>query len=106
MAAGLVLLWRAVFRRDRIAFFLLAFGLYQWFPWAINPRHSYTFYIAPLIPAIALWLAAVFGQKPFKWLAPVFAALTIAAFAFYYPIWAGVPMSPDQIHAREYWKAY
>jgi dolichyl-phosphate-mannose--protein O-mannosyl transferase len=106
MGAGLVLLWRVVFRRDRMAFFLLMFGLYQWFPWAINPRHSYTFYIAPLIPAIALWLAAVFGQRPFKWIAPVFAALTIAAFAFYYPIWAGVPMSPDQIHAREYWRAY
>lgn len=106
IGAGLVLVWRAIFRRDRIAFFLLAFGLYQWFPWAINPRHSYTFYISPLIPAFALWIAAVFAHKPFKWIAPVFAALTIAAFAFYYPIWAGVPMSPDQIHAREYWRAY
>ena len=32
--------------------------------------------------------------------------LCALAFAFYYPIWAGVPMSPDQIHAREYWRAY
>jgi len=106
MAAGLVLLWRVVFRRDRIAFFLLAFGLYQWFPWAINPRHSYTFYIAPLIPPLALWVAAALAQKPFRKLAPVFAVLTLAAFVFYYPIWSGTPMSPDQIRAREYWRAY
>jgi dolichyl-phosphate-mannose-protein mannosyltransferase len=106
MAAGLVLLWRVIFRRDHIAFFLLAFGLYQWLPWAINPRHSYTFYIAPLIPALALWIAAAFAQRPFRKLAPVFAVLMVAAFAFYYPIWAGTPMSPDQIRAREYWRAY
>jgi dolichyl-phosphate-mannose--protein O-mannosyl transferase len=106
MGAGLVLVWRAAFRRDRIAFFLLAFGLYQWLPWAINPRHSYTFYVAPLIPAIALWLAAVFAHKPFRWIAPVFAVLMVAAFAFYYPIWSGTPMSPDEIRAREYWRAY
>ncbi|HEV3227510.1 MAG TPA: phospholipid carrier-dependent glycosyltransferase [Acidimicrobiales bacterium] len=106
MGAGLILAWRAVFRRDRLAFFLLAFGLYQWLPWAINPRHSYTFYIAPLIPAIALWIAAVLAKKPFKWLLPAFAVLTVVAFAFYYPIWAGKPMSPDQIRAREYWRAY
>ena len=106
MGAGLVLLWRVVFRRDRIAFFLLAFGLYQWLPWALNPRHTYTFYIAPLIPAIALWLAAAFRHKPFKWLAPAFVVLTVTAFAFYYPIWSAKPMSPDQIRAREYWLAY
>ena len=106
MGAGVVLLWRVVRRRDRVAFFLLAFGLYQWLPWAINPRHSYTFYLAPLIPAIALWLAAVFRDKPFKWIAPVFAVLAVAAFAFYYPIWSAKPMSPDQIRAREYWRAY
>jgi dolichyl-phosphate-mannose--protein O-mannosyl transferase len=106
MGAGLVLLWRVVFRRDRVAFFLLAFALYQWLPWAINPRHSYTFYIAPLIPALALWIAAVFAHKPFRWIAPVFAVLLVAAFAFYYPIWAGKPMSPTEIRAREYWRAY
>jgi 4-amino-4-deoxy-L-arabinose transferase-like glycosyltransferase len=106
MGAGLILLWRVVFRRDRIAFFLLAFALYQWIPWALNPRHSYTFYESPLIPALALWLAAAFSRKPWKWLAPVFVVLTVAAFAFYYPIWSAKPMSPDQIRAREYWLAY
>jgi dolichyl-phosphate-mannose-protein mannosyltransferase len=106
MGAGLVLVWRAAFRRDRIAFFLLAFGVYQWLPWALSPRHSYTFYIAVLTPAIALWIAAVLAQLRWRWLAAAFAVLTIAGFAFYYPIWAGVPMSPDQIRAHEYWRAY
>jgi dolichyl-phosphate-mannose-protein mannosyltransferase len=106
MGAGLVLLWRVVFRRERIAFFLLSFGIFQWLPWAINPRHSYTFYIAPLIPPLALWIVAVLALKPCRKLAPVFAVLTLAAFVFYYPIWTGTPMSPDQIRAREYWRAY
>jgi dolichyl-phosphate-mannose-protein mannosyltransferase len=106
MGAGLILLWRVVFRRDRIAFFLLAFAVYQWLPWVLNPRHSYTFYESPLIPAIALWIAAAFARRPWKWLAPAFVVLTVAAFAFYYPIWSAKPMSPDQIRAREYWLAY
>ena len=106
MGAGLVLLFQVVFRRDRTAFFLLAFALYQWLPWILNPRHTYTFYLSPLIPAVALWLAFAFRHKPFKWLAPAFVVLTVAAFAFYYPIWSAKPMSPDQIRAREYWLAY
>jgi len=106
LAAGLVLAGYAIARRDLTIVFLLVAGVYQWLFWAVNSRHSYSFYIAPLIPAFALWLVYVFAQRGFRWVAPVFATLTVAAFVFYYPIWAGRPLTPDQARAREYWLAY
>jgi dolichyl-phosphate-mannose--protein O-mannosyl transferase len=106
LGAGIVLIVLTVWRRDLVALFLLLAGTYQWIFWAVNDRHSYSFYIAPLIPVFALWLAIVFAQRWFRWVAPAFAVLLVAAFAFYYPIWAGRPLTPDQARAREYWLAY
>jgi dolichyl-phosphate-mannose--protein O-mannosyl transferase len=103
LAAALVLLWRAIWRRDLIALFLLLAVVHQWFPWAISPRHAYSFYLAPLIPGFALWVVYACSRRPFRWVAPIFAVLLVAAFAFFYPIWAGTPLSPSQLHAREYW---
>jgi dolichyl-phosphate-mannose--protein O-mannosyl transferase len=106
MGAGVVLIVLTIWRRDMILLFLLLAGAYQWFFWAANDRHSYSFYIAPLIPVFALWIAVVFAQRWFRYIVPVFAVLLVAAFAFYYPIWAGRPLTPDQARAREYWLAY
>ena len=106
LAAGVVLVVLTIWRRDMTLLFLLLAGAYQWLFWAVNDRHSYSFYIAPLIPVFALWLAVVFAQRWFRRVAPVFAVLLVAAFAFYYPIWAGRPLTPDQARAREYWRAY
>ena len=32
--------------------------------------------------------------------------VTVVAFVFYWPIWVGKPMSPDEIQARHFWEAY
>jgi 4-amino-4-deoxy-L-arabinose transferase-like glycosyltransferase len=106
LGAGIVLIVLTAWRRDFLLLFLLLAGAYQWLFWAVNDRHSYSFYIAPLIPVFALWLVVAFAQRWFRWVAPVFAVLLVASFAFYYPIWAGRPMTPDQARAREYWLAY
>jgi 4-amino-4-deoxy-L-arabinose transferase-like glycosyltransferase len=106
IGAGVVLLWLALRRGDMTAAFLLVLGFYQWFFWLINPRESYSFYIAPLIPPMALWIAYAMARKPWRYLAPVFAVLLVAAFIFYYPVWAGIPLSPDMLRLREYWRAY
>ena len=106
LGAGVVLVVLTIWRRDMTMLFLLLAGAYQWLFWAVNDRHSYSFYIAPLIPVFALWLAVVFAQRWFRYVAPVFAVLLVAAFVFYYPIWAGRPLTPDQARAREYWLAY
>jgi hypothetical protein len=101
-----VLVVLTIWRRDMTMLFLFLAGAYQWLFWAVNDRHSYSFYIAPLIPVFALWIAVVFAQRWFRYVAPVFAVLLVAAFVFYYPIWAGRPLTPDQARAREYWLAY
>jgi dolichyl-phosphate-mannose--protein O-mannosyl transferase len=106
MGAGVVLIGLVIWRRDLTLLFLLLAGTYQWVFWAVNDRHSYSFYIAPLIPVFALWIAVAFAQRRLRWLAPVFAVLLVASFIFYYPIWAGRPLTPDQLRAREYWLAY
>jgi 4-amino-4-deoxy-L-arabinose transferase-like glycosyltransferase len=106
LGAGLVLLWLALRRGDMTAAFLLVLGGYQWFFWLVNSRESYSFYIAPLVPPMALWIAYAMVRKPWRYLAPVFAVLLVAAFVFYYPIWAGIPLSPDMLRLREFWRAY
>jgi 4-amino-4-deoxy-L-arabinose transferase-like glycosyltransferase len=106
LGAGAVLVVLTIWRRDMTMLFLFLAGAYQWLFWAVNDRHSYSFYIAPLIPVFALWIAVVFAQRWFRYVAPVFAVLLVAAFVFYYPIWAGRPLTPDQARAREYWLAY
>jgi dolichyl-phosphate-mannose--protein O-mannosyl transferase len=106
LGAGAVMIVLTIKRRDMTMLFLLLAGIYQWLFWAVNDRHSYSFYIAPLIPVFALWIAVVLAQRWFRYIAPVFAVLLVAAFVFYYPIWAGRPLTPDQVRAREYWLAY
>ena len=106
LGAGVVLIVLTIWRRNMTLLFLLLAGVYQWLFWAANDRYAYSFYIAPLIPVFALWLAVVFAQRWFRWVAPVFAVLLVASFVFYYPIWAGRPLTPDQARAREYWLAY
>jgi 4-amino-4-deoxy-L-arabinose transferase-like glycosyltransferase len=106
LGAGVVLVVLAIRRRSMIMLFLLLAGVYQWLFWAVNDRYSYSFYIAPIIPVFALWIAIVFAHRWFRYVAPLFAVLLVAAFVFYYPIWAGRPLTPDQARAREYWLAY
>jgi dolichyl-phosphate-mannose--protein O-mannosyl transferase len=114
LASGVLLLFWAEFRRNIVAVVLLAFLAVQWGPWLVDPvapwklqdRYAYSFYITPLIPVLALMTTAVLARRTFKWVRPVIAAATIAAFAFYWPIWVGKPMTPDQIQARHYWEAY
>ncbi len=106
LGAGLVLLVLAIKRRDAVLAFLLMAGVYQWVFWAVNSRHSYSFYMATLIPPFALWIVRAFSERWLRLVAPVFAVLLVVSFAFYYPIWAGRPLTPDQARARQYWLAW
>ncbi|MGQ0615644.1 MAG: phospholipid carrier-dependent glycosyltransferase [Acidimicrobiia bacterium] len=105
-AAVVALGWMAIARRNLPSVVLLVFVATLWAPWALNPRHSYTFYLAPVIPVFALLTAVVLSRRRLRSLGPVVAVAAVAAFAFYYPIWSGVPLSPDAVRAREYWRAY
>jgi hypothetical protein len=56
-----------------------------------------------MIPVLAVFPAMALDRTKVKWLGYVVAAATVAAFAYYWPIWSGYPLSPGQIQAREYW---
>jgi hypothetical protein len=121
LVAGVVLIIKVVRRGHIAALLLLLFFFYQWFPWLIDPfaikdailsgqwhdvlqqRRAYSFYLSGMIPVLAVFPAIALDHKRVRWLGYVLAAATIAAFAYYLPIWSGHPMSPDQIKSREYW---
>lgn len=111
LAAAIVLLVK-VFRRGNLAaLLLLLFVVYQWFPWVLDPfapwqrqeRRAYSFYLSGMIPVMAIWPAVALEWRKVRWVAAVLAVAAIGAFAYYWPIWAGYPLSPGQIKAREYW---
>ena len=64
----------------------------------------FLFYILPTIPFLCLALAVVAVElsraRAGRVLGAAYAALTIGAFAFYYPILAAVPLSPPDWEAR------
>jgi 4-amino-4-deoxy-L-arabinose transferase-like glycosyltransferase len=121
LAAGLVLIVKVIRRGNIFALLLLLFFFYQWFPWLLDPfaikdailhnqwhdvlqqRRAYSFYLSGMTPVLALFPAIALDHKKVRWLGWVLAATTVAAFAYYLPIWSGHPMSKDQIKAREYW---
>ena len=121
LAAGIVLIVKVVRRGNLYALLLLLFFFYQWFPWVIDPfaikdallhgqwhdvlqqRRAYSFYEAGMMPVLAVWPALALDHKKVKWLGYVLAATAVAAFLYYWPIWSGYPLAPNQIKAREYW---
>lgn len=109
VALGFVLLsslWHHSLRRALI--WLWAAAL--WLPWVVRPRLSwlpfesarpgYTFYAAPLVPALALALAFAWndirGRKRYVF-GIAFGVLLIVGFAVLYPVWTGLPTSPSYL---------
>ena len=86
--------------------------LLQWLPWMRSPRISFAYHFYVDIPIIALCNAIVL-QRLWAWgeahperllaaRSAVFGyvALVVAAFVFFYPLLAGLPMTWDQWHIR------
>jgi len=81
-----------------------------WLPWIVRPRFGwlpfesarpgYTFYAAPLVPALALALAVAWsdirGRKRYV-IGAAFAALLVVGFAVLYPVWTGLPTSSSYL---------
>jgi dolichyl-phosphate-mannose--protein O-mannosyl transferase len=116
--------WIAWKRRDVAILLLVLFFAYQWFPWVLDPfgikdavlhgelsalvqeRRAYSFYLASLVPVLAIWPAIALDRGRLKWLGIPFVAAVVAAFVFYLPIWQARPMSPTQIDVREWWEIF
>ncbi|MGY1856091.1 phospholipid carrier-dependent glycosyltransferase [Modestobacter sp. SYSU DS0290] len=98
-----VLLWRAAARRDGIAASILVPLLLLWAPWLAAGKPGYFFYLVPAVPFIALALvrAVQVGPRP-RLVGAGVAVLSVAAFAFFAPLWLGLPTDPDLLDLR-YW---
>ncbi|MPZ72303.1 MAG: phospholipid carrier-dependent glycosyltransferase [Nitriliruptorales bacterium] len=94
-----VLLWFGVRHRDWRALTIVGFYAVQYLPWLAVPRPNFLFYLTPAVPFIALTLTYALWRvsaHPFvRWLPAAVAALCVAAFVFWYPVWSGIEMPMD-----------
>jgi len=96
-----VLLWRAVARRDGVAATLGVALLALWAPWLAEGKPGYFFYLVPAVPFIALALVHAIRCSPRpRVLGGAVAVLAVAAFAFFAPIWLGLPLGQDAFELR------
>lgn len=98
-----VLLWRAAVRRDRVAAAILVPLALLWLPWLAAGKAGYFFYLTPAVPFIALGLvrAVQFTPRP-RLLGGALLVLAVACFAFFAPIWLGIPSDREFLDLR-YW---
>jgi dolichyl-phosphate-mannose-protein mannosyltransferase len=97
--------------RRYIALTILAVGFFgQWLPWALSPRIAFAYHFLPAVPFGALAVAVILGrmwqrreQYRYAGYAVIsYLVLVVAAFAFFYPIYAAVYLTPDRLDLR-YW---
>lgn len=98
--------------RRPAALTLLAIGFFgQWLPWALSPRGSFVYHFLPAVPfgCLALAVLVTDGWRAGGWrrsAAAGYAVAVAAAFAFFYPIYAAVPLSPGEIDLRMWWESW
>lgn len=99
LLAYLVLARQVVQRRDRAAAVLLTFLLVQFVPWLLVTRPGYLFYMAPLVPFMALavmYAAHHFARRrPLRWLPAALAALAVATCLHFLPLWLGIELTEE-----------
>lgn len=104
IAAVAVLAGRLLLRREAPAILALGMIAARWAPW-LATRDGYSFYAAPLVPFLVLALVcamALLPRRAIPWAAGVIGLLAAAAFAFFYPYWAAVPMTEAQLELRRW----
>jgi dolichyl-phosphate-mannose-protein mannosyltransferase len=94
--------WR---RRDP-AFLVLLTGFFgQWLPWALVPRISFAYHFLPATPfgciAVAVALGSLHRRGAIgRALCVAYVGAIIASFAFFYPIYAAVPLTKQALELR------
>lgn len=108
-------------KRDRRAWFIIAFWAGQFVPWLLVRRPAFFFYMVPVVPFMALavaygvrWIDEVRRRRserrgrplretaatPGAIVGAIVALLAIAAFIYFYPVYAGVEMDYDAVRQR------
>jgi dolichyl-phosphate-mannose--protein O-mannosyl transferase len=114
--AGLVTVpivaWLAWVERNRgYALLIIAYVL-QWLPWIASPRIAFEYHFYPNLAIIVLanaivlqriwnWRGSAGASVPWPKVAVgAYMTIVVVAFAFFYPVLAGVHVPWDQWHAR------
>ena len=93
-----VLIYTAIFRRDRCAGFILLGYLAQLIPWLFVTRITFEYHYFPCSVFLVLSLGYCFNLmrhnlKHWKWYVSGFIALSIALFVMFYPALSGKPVA-------------
>lgn len=101
---GLVaLVVRVLWRRDRVAAIVVATVATQWLPWIVNTRAAYSFYEATVVPPLVVGAGYALSQgerRVWTWVGPGIVVAAAALFAYLYPLWTALPLSPHAAEAR------
>ena len=93
-------------RRRDPALLTVAIGFFgQWLPWALVPRISFAYHFLPVVPfgcvALALALTTLArGPVAVRWVPWAYVGAVVAAFIFFYPIYACVPLTAPEFALR------
>ena len=96
-------LWR---KGDAAGLVVLAIGFFgQWLPWALVPRPAFIYHFLPSAPfgclAVAMVLASGWRRGgPWRAVSVAYVAAVVAAFAFFYPIYSCLPITPEAYERR------
>ncbi|MBA2528538.1 MAG: phospholipid carrier-dependent glycosyltransferase [Euzebyales bacterium] len=106
--------WYAVRRRDWRAATVLGFLLVQYLPFLVARllpfghlnRPNFLFYLLPGVPFLCLTLAyaawRLAERRSLRWVPAAVAALSVAVFVFFYPVYVGMELS-DSVWRLRMW---
>lgn len=99
---GLGVAWSALVRRRAWAVLLTAFIVAQYVPWFFAGKDGYLFYLTPVVPFLAVGLVLAMRSlgRWSGWGVGLVAALAIAAFVYFAPIWYGIPLPEEAADAK------
>jgi dolichyl-phosphate-mannose--protein O-mannosyl transferase len=97
-----VMLYLALFKKDKKATFLLVGYAAQFLPWTLISRTTYMYHYFPSVIFIVLMIAYAFqqcaehlGKKKLIFFCSIYGAAVIALFILFYPVLSGQPVEAE-----------
>jgi dolichyl-phosphate-mannose-protein mannosyltransferase len=101
--------------RRSAALLILVIGFFgQWLPWAFSPRGTFIYHFMPVVPlgcmAIAIVLTGAWMRGGISRIAAAgYTLAVVATFAWFYPIYTAIALSPEQVDLRMWlasWRSF